>query len=59
MVDELNAIYASSLGVERVWTSLVAVSARLIRQASVAALVNTRSVEAVEGILNRRATCSI
>ncbi len=45
MVDELNAINA----VSRDW-------ARLILQASVAALVNTQSVEAVDAELKRRAT---
>ncbi len=44
MVDELNVINAASPDVER-----------LIHQASVAALVNTQSVEAIDGDLKRRA----
>lgn len=44
MVDELNAINSVSPDL-----------ARLILQASVAALVNTQTVEAVDGELRRRA----
>jgi hypothetical protein len=44
IVDELNAIYAQSPGLSR-----------LILQASVAALVNYQSVEAVDEELKRRA----
>ncbi len=44
IVDELNVISAASPDV-----------ARLILQASVAALVNTQSVEAIDGELKRRA----